>query len=239
MAVKKDNSKFITGERVLRVELDTEDLPTNVRKAVADVILELVDRLLTQVPDDTKSLSRAINVGSADCFVCLFCSWVDEFKSGSEVKSMSQSHEQFTQLILFFQIMSLQHFCPPNLAEPSMTCLCTHHSTALYYMSFILQIYHGLIFFHGVSKDDFDARWKSFQFIKDALANKLARNKQHIRSLLVERAVLQQESRMLENSTLHFTATHKAIMNNLLHLSTSHYSEVSGFGFCCSIFVLV
>ncbi|XP_047484565.1 proteasome activator complex subunit 4-like isoform X1 [Penaeus chinensis] len=148
MAVKKDNSKFITGERVLRVELDTEDLPTNVRKAVADVILELVDRLLNQVPDDTKSLSRAIN------------------------------------------------------------------------------IYHGLIFFHGVSKDDFDARWKSFQFIKDALANKLARNKQHIRSLLVERAVLQQESRMLENSTLHFTATHKAIMSNLLHLSTSHYSEV-------------
>lgn len=74
MAVKKDNSKFITGERVLRVELDTEDLPTNVRKAVADVILELVDRLLTQVPDDTKSLSRAINVGSTDCsvYVCAF-----------------------------------------------------------------------------------------------------------------------------------------------------------------------
>lgn len=66
MAVKKDNSKFITGKRVLRVELDAEGLPSNVRKAVADVILELVDRLLTQVPDDTKSLSRAINVGSTD-----------------------------------------------------------------------------------------------------------------------------------------------------------------------------
>lgn len=103
-------------------------------------------------------------------------------------------------------------------------------------MSFF-QIYHGLILFHGVSKDDFDARWKSFQFIKDALANKLARNKQHIRSLLVERAVLQQESRMLENSTLHFTATHKAIMSNLLHLSTSHYSEVSVMDLYCNVLI--
>lgn len=83
-----------------------------------------------------------------------------------------------------------------------------------------------MIFFHGVSKDDFDTRWKSFQFIKDALANKLAGNKQHIRSLLVERAVLQQESRVLENSVINFTQTHANIMTSLLKLSTSQYSEV-------------
>ncbi|CAL4101951.1 unnamed protein product, partial [Meganyctiphanes norvegica] len=44
-----------------------------------------------------------------------------------------------------------------------------------------VNIYNGVMFFHGISKEDFDARWKSFQFIKDALANKLHRNKQHIR----------------------------------------------------------
>lgn len=148
MAVKKDAYQFIIRKRNLCVTLDSEHFPSNVRKAAADVILELVDRLLSLGSDDTKSLCRAIN------------------------------------------------------------------------------IFHGLIFFHGISKDDFDARWKSFQFIKDALANKLARNKQHIRSLLVERAVLHQENRMLENSVLHLTATHNTIMSRLLRLSVSQYSEV-------------
>ncbi|XP_050688195.1 proteasome activator complex subunit 4-like isoform X2 [Eriocheir sinensis] len=148
MAVKKDTSKFIVRNRELCATLDSEHFPTNVRKAASDVILELVDRLLTQGSDDAKSLCRAVN------------------------------------------------------------------------------IYHGLIFFHGVSKDDFDARWKSFQFIKDALANKLTRNKQHIRSLLIERTVLHQESRILENSVTHLTPTHSAIMTSLLQLSTSQYSEV-------------
>ncbi|XP_042231597.1 proteasome activator complex subunit 4-like isoform X2 [Homarus americanus] len=148
MAVKKDDYRFMDRQRELCVNLNSEHFPSNVRKAAADVILELVDKLLSQGSDDTKSLCRAVN------------------------------------------------------------------------------IYHGLIFFHGVSRDDFDARWKSFQFIKDALANKLARNKQHIRSLLVERAVLHQESRMLENSIMHLTATSTAIMSSLLHLSTSQYSEV-------------
>lgn len=62
MAVKKDDYKFTIRERDLCVTLDSEHFPTNVRKAVADVILELVERLLTQGSDDTKSLSKAINV---------------------------------------------------------------------------------------------------------------------------------------------------------------------------------
>ncbi|XP_045600493.2 proteasome activator complex subunit 4 isoform X1 [Procambarus clarkii] len=148
MAVRKDAYEFIVRKRELYVTLNSEHFSTNVRKAVADVILELEERLLSQGSDDTKSLCRIVN------------------------------------------------------------------------------IYHGLLFFHGISKDDFDARWKSFQFIKDALANKLARNKQHIRSLLVERAVLHQESRMLENSVKYITTTSRAIMSSLLHLSTSQYSEV-------------
>ncbi|KAK4321981.1 hypothetical protein Pmani_007247 [Petrolisthes manimaculis] len=148
MMVKKDTYKFLVRQLEIHVMLDSEHFPSNVRKAAADVILELVDKLLSEGSDDTKSLCRAVN------------------------------------------------------------------------------IYHGVVFFHGVSKDDFDARWKSFQFIKDALANKLASNKQHIRSLLVERAVLQQESRVLENSVINFTQTHANIMTSLLRLSTSQYSEV-------------
>uniref|UniRef100_A0A0P4W4D0 Proteasome activator complex subunit 4 C-terminal domain-containing protein n=1 Tax=Scylla olivacea TaxID=85551 RepID=A0A0P4W4D0_SCYOL len=148
MSVKKDNSIFIVRSQELCVTLDSENFPTNVRKAVADVVLQLVDKLLTQGSDDAKSLCRAINI-------------------------------------------------------------C-----------------HGVIFFFGVSKDDFDARWKSFQFIKDTLANKLTRNKQHIRSLLIERTVLHQESRILENSVTHLTQTHNAVMNSLMHLATSQYSEV-------------
>lgn len=152
VTVKRDSFKFLVRQREMCVTLDSEHFHSNVRKVASDVILELVDRLLTEGSDDTKSLCRAVN------------------------------------------------------------------------------IYHGLLFFHGVSKDDFDARWKSFQFIKDALANKLARNKQHIRSLLVERAVLQQECRVLENSVINFTQTHGKIMTSLLRLSTSHYSEVRSKG---------
>lgn len=62
MAVKKDASKFIVRNRELCVTLDSDCFPKNVRKAAADVILELVDRLLTQGSDDAKSLCRAINV---------------------------------------------------------------------------------------------------------------------------------------------------------------------------------
>ncbi|XP_068219564.1 proteasome activator complex subunit 4-like isoform X1 [Palaemon carinicauda] len=148
MAVKKDSSRFMTRKYELCVTLDTPGFPSNVRKATADVILQLVNQMHEKGSDDTKALGLAIS------------------------------------------------------------------------------IYSGLIFFHGVSKEDFDARWKSFQFIKDALANKLARNKQHIRSLLIERAVLHQESRVLENSTVHLTETHSKIMASLLQLSTSQYSGV-------------
>ena len=62
MAVKKDTSKFIVRNQELCVTLDSECFPTNVRKAVAEVILELVDKLLTQGSDDAKSLCRAVNV---------------------------------------------------------------------------------------------------------------------------------------------------------------------------------
>lgn len=62
MAVKKDASKFIVRSQELCVTLDSENFPINVRKAVADVTLELVNKLLAQGSDDAKSLCRAVNV---------------------------------------------------------------------------------------------------------------------------------------------------------------------------------
>lgn len=149
MLVKKDRQKFTVRSSPLVVTLDGgAEFPSNVRLAISEVILELVDTLLEQGSDDTKALCHAVN------------------------------------------------------------------------------IFNGVMFFHGISKEDFDARWKSFQFIKDALANKLHRNKQHIRSLLIERTVLQHESRVLEGAVCDLTHTHRRIMENLLKLSTSQYSQV-------------
>lgn len=64
MAVKKDTSKFIIRNKDLCVTLDSEHFPSNVRKAAADVTLELVERLLTQGSDDAKSLCKAVNVSA-------------------------------------------------------------------------------------------------------------------------------------------------------------------------------
>ena len=80
---------------------------------------------------------------------------------------------------------------------------------------------------HGVRKDEFDARRKNFQKVKLALANNLVRSKKHIRALLIERIVLQHDSRILICSIGQFTKTHNRILDNLLKLATSQYSGVS------------
>ena len=88
------------------------------------------------------------------------------------------------------------------------------------------QIFYFLIFFHGVKKEEFDARWKNFQSVKIALANSLVKNKKHIRALLIERIVLQHESRIIKGTSSNYTPTHKRIQDELLLLATSQYSEV-------------
>ena len=49
------------------------------------------------------------------------------------------------------------------------------------------------MFFYGVTKHDFDTRWKGFQVVKKSLENKLTKKKQHIRALMIDRLVLQHE----------------------------------------------
>jgi proteasome activator subunit 4 len=55
------------------------------------------------------------------------------------------------------------------------------------------QIYNNAMFFWGVTKHDFDTRWKGFHVVKKSLENKLTKKKQHIRALMVDRLVLQHE----------------------------------------------
>ena len=69
-------------------------------------------------------------------------------------------------------------------------------------------------------------RWKSFKTLKKVLQNRLSGAKEHLRGILVDRTQLQHESRMVENSTRNFTATHRRLYDDLLGLATNHYSEV-------------
>eukprot|EP00794_Sanderia_malayensis_P017775 gene17775-19551_t len=59
--------------------------------------------------------------------------------------------------------------------------------------SFNLIIYHYLILYHGVSKDEFDMRWTSTHAIKKNLGDKLHKSKLHARAILVESAQLQHD----------------------------------------------
>ncbi|XP_022243744.1 proteasome activator complex subunit 4-like [Limulus polyphemus] len=90
----------------------------------------------------------------------------------------------------------------------------------------IIKIFVSLMIFWGVDKTEFDTRWKSFHVVKKALENKLVGSKQHIRALLVDRTLLQHEVRVLELQRMPFSTIHKELMNDLLRLATSHYSEV-------------
>lgn len=100
------------------------------------------------------------------------------------------------------------------------------HEDDIKSLCLIIKIYHELIFYWGIPKDDFDTRWKGFHVIKKGLENRLARHKQHIRALLVDRTQLQHEMRVLSRNLSWFTEMHRSLMSDLLRLSTSHYSEV-------------
>jgi len=50
------------------------------------------------------------------------------------------------------------------------------------------------------------------------MENRLVGNRRHIRALLVDRALLQHESRLLERSNTVFTTGHQKVLENLLEL---------------------
>ena len=93
-------------------------------------------------------------------------------------------------------------------------------------LNIIVRLYHMLMFNFGMTKSDFDTRWKSFHMVKKALENKLVGMKKHIRPLILDRIMLQHELRVRHKTLSPFTTLHEEIMQDLLVLSTSHYSEV-------------
>ena len=85
-----------------------------------------------------------------------------------------------------------------------------------------------LLFYHGVLKDDFETQQKNYQMVKKVLGCNLVGRKMDIRPLLVDRIQLQHEMRVLESAfTLSvITETTRVVLQDLISLSTSHYSEV-------------
>jgi hypothetical protein len=37
----------------------------------------------------------------------------------------------------------------------------------------LIKVYHGLLYYTGVKKDDLDGRWKSFKVVKKAMENQV------------------------------------------------------------------
>ncbi|XP_070577632.1 proteasome activator complex subunit 4-like isoform X2 [Ptychodera flava] len=90
----------------------------------------------------------------------------------------------------------------------------------------VIKLYHALMTYKGVVKEEFDARWKSFNIVKRAMEDKLKDKKHHMRALLIDRALLQHEMRVLERNILPYTELDRILLTDLIQLSTSMYSEV-------------
>ncbi|KAK7103315.1 proteasome activator complex subunit 4B-like [Littorina saxatilis] len=90
----------------------------------------------------------------------------------------------------------------------------------------IIQICDCVMMFHGIQKNDVDARWKSFHVVKAALQNQLSTKTKHIRPVLVDRVTLLHETRMLSGPSRAVTTRHMDLFTDLLDLSVSRYREV-------------
>ncbi|XP_054614170.1 proteasome activator complex subunit 4B [Dunckerocampus dactyliophorus] len=90
----------------------------------------------------------------------------------------------------------------------------------------IIEIVSDLMFFQGIHKKEFDSRWKSFTLVKKSMENRLHGKKQHIRALLIDRALLQHEMRKLVVEGSEYKKVHQELLCDLLLLSTSTYSQV-------------
>ncbi|XP_028809979.1 proteasome activator complex subunit 4B isoform X2 [Denticeps clupeoides] len=109
----------------------------------------------------------------------------------------------------------------------------------------VIKIISDLMHFKGSHKNEFDSRWKSFTLVKKSMENRLHGKKQHIRALLIDRVLLQHEMRKLLVEGCEYKMVHQDLLNDLLRLSTSTYSQVRSkaqnvlftalgtYNFCC------
>ena len=87
-------------------------------------------------------------------------------------------------------------------------------------------IYEMVLLYGGITKEELDNNYRSFNFVKKVMENRLVGGRKHIRPIHIDRAFLQHETRILERCHVSLTTSHIQVYNNLLTLATSHYSSV-------------
>ncbi|XP_078000645.1 proteasome activator complex subunit 4-like [Glandiceps talaboti] len=117
-----------------------------------------------------------------------------------------------------------------KLMHDLLQYMLTNHEDDTKSLFLLIKIYHALIMYNGVIKEEFDARMKAFILLKKAMEDKLRGKKQHIRALFVDRSLLQHEMRVLERSSVQYTTFDRLLVHDLVRLSTSMYSQVRSRG---------
>jgi proteasome activator subunit 4 len=100
---------------------------------------------------------------------------------------------------------------------------CEDDTKSLIALTGILK--HLLINF-GSDHKEIDLKWQSFKQSKIAMGNRLNKNKKLIRPMIVSRAYLQHELRILKCNMSTLTSLHLKIIEDLVDLSISSYSQV-------------
>jgi len=75
----------------------------------------------------------------------------------------------------------------------------------------VASAYQAAVLFCGISREEHDNRSKSFRIVRRSLENRLVGPKRQIRALMVDKALLQHESRMLERCHIGFNGLHAKV----------------------------
>lgn len=93
-------------------------------------------------------------------------------------------------------------------------------------LKIVVNILETIMLNYSITEEAFDLNTSTFYHSKWKLEVKLFGSEKHIRTLLIDRIIIQHEQRLKYNLNKTFTATHQRIMDILLSLSTSFYSKV-------------
>ncbi|TRY87903.1 hypothetical protein DNTS_003218, partial [Danionella cerebrum] len=107
------------------------------------------------------------------------------------------------------------------------------------------QIIGTLMHFKGFHKHHFESHSKTFSVAQKSMKNILSGKKRSLRSLCIDRIVIQHEERMSLVDGCEYKSVHQDLLRDLLRLSTSTYSQVrkqaqhalftaiGNYSFCC------
>ena len=75
----------------------------------------------------------------------------------------------------------------------------------------LTSVYATCVRFGGVGEDEYESRMKSYHAVRRALDNRLVGSRRQLRPVIVDRAMLQHEARLLERCHVPFTDKHKQV----------------------------